>query len=182
MEIIETRFDGLRVIIPTVWEDHRGSFFESFNEDRYLKNGIETRFVQDNEAYSTYGVIRGLHYQLPPYGQAKLVRVTQGEVLDVVVDLRKESATYGQQFSLILNDITKKQLFIPEGFAHGYAVLSEEATFAYKCNNYYSPTHEGGIRYDDPGLNIDWLLPTETHVISEKDQSLPFLHETSFPF
>jgi len=178
MEVIKTHFEGLKVIIPKIWEDDRGYFFESYNEKTLCRHGINIEFVQDNEAYSTYGVIRGLHYQLPPFAQAKLVRVVQGEVLDIVVDIRKGSPTYAQHFSLILNDITKKQLLIPEGFAHGYAVLSETATFAYKCNNLYAPNHEGGINLADPGLNIDWLIPEEDRIISAKDQALPFLHQT----
>lgn len=177
MEVINTHFEGLKVIIPKIWEDDRGFFYESYNEKTYRDLGIDIKFVQDNEAYSTYGVIRGLHYQLPPFAQAKLVRVIQGEVLDIVVDIQEGSLTYGKHFSLILNDITKKQLLIPEGFAHGYAVLSETATFAYKCSNHYAPDHEGGINLNDPALSIDWLIPEKDRIISPKDQALPFLSQ-----
>ena len=178
MKVINTHFEGLKVIIPRVWEDDRGYFFESFNDKELIDHGIEASFVQDNEAYSTYGVIRGLHFQLPPYGQAKLVRVIKGEVLDIVVDLRDGSPTYGKQFSLILNDITRKQLMIPEGFAHGYAVLSDSAIFAYKCSNYYAPDYERGINVNDPSLNINWLIPDDQRIISSKDQALPPLDQS----
>lgn len=173
MTVIDTKLSGVKVIIPKIWGDPRGYFFESYNQKNYSDAGISTSFVQDNEALSVYGVIRGLHFQHPPFAQAKLVRVVQGEVLDVVVDVRKSSPTFGQSLSLILNDINKKQLFVPEGFAHGYAVLSDEALFAYKCNAYYQPDHESGIKYDDPELNIDWIIPEKDRIISSKDQQLP---------
>ena len=173
MQVIKTKIPGLKVIIPTVWEDQRGYFYESYHADRYRENGIDCTFVQDNESQSGYGVIRGLHYQTGPYAQGKLVRVIDGEVLDVVVDIRKDSPTYGHSLSLILNDISKKQLFVPPGFAHGYAVLSETATFAYKCSKVYQPSHEGGILYKDPYLKINWMIPEKDRIISEKDQSLP---------
>ncbi len=173
MEIIKTHFEGLLVMTPKVYEDHRGYFFESFNEIQLEKAGVHRRFVQDNEASSKYGVIRGLHYQLPPAAQAKLVRVVKGEILDVVVDLRPDSKTFGKHFSLVMNDINKKQLYIPEGFAHGYSVLTETAVFAYKCSHFYDPDLEGGINFQDPELNIDWIVPKEKQIISEKDKSLP---------
>ncbi len=173
MEILNTHIEGLKVIIPKIWEDSRGYFYESYQKEKYYNAGIQMEFVQDNEAYSKYGTIRGLHYQLPPKAQAKLVRVTQGEVLDVVVDIRPKSKTYGQSLSVILNDINKKQLFIPEGFAHGYAVLSASAVFTYKCNQFYAPDFEGGIQVNDSTLNIDWIVPQIDRIISDKDAQLP---------
>lgn len=173
MEIINTKLAGLKVIIPKVWEDKRGYFFETYHEKKYKDAGIRADFVQDNEAMSSYGVIRGLHYQLPPYTQAKLVKVTQGEVLDVVVDIRPDSETYGHTFSLILNDINKKQLFVPAGFAHGYAVLSQTAIFCYKCDQFYHPESEAGLQLDDEQLKINWIIPEEDRIISDKDRRLP---------
>ncbi|HMQ08749.1 MAG TPA: dTDP-4-dehydrorhamnose 3,5-epimerase [Saprospiraceae bacterium] len=173
MDIIKTHFEGLLVLTPRVYKDHRGYFYESFNEMQLVNAGVHKKFVQDNEASSKYGVIRGLHYQLSPAAQAKLVRVVYGEILDVVVDLRPDSKTFGMHFSLIMNDINKKQLYIPEGFAHGYSVLSDTAVFAYKCSHFYDPVLEGGIYFQDPELNIDWIIPKEEQIMSEKDKSLP---------
>ena len=150
-----TPIEGLLIYDPVVFPDERGYFFESFNRLRFGEGGVYTDFVQDNEAASVRGVLRGLHYQLPPHAQSKLVRVVQGEVLDVIVDLRKESSTFGQHLSVILNDIQKKQLFVPKGFAHGYVVLSPTAIFAYKCDAFYNFSAEAGIKYDDPVLGID---------------------------
>lgn len=174
MPFIETPLSGLVVFEPQVWSDARGYFFESFNARTFEKAGIKTTFVQDNEARSSYGVLRGLHYQTGEMAQAKLVRVVEGTVLDVAVDIRPDSPTYGQSFSIILSADNKKQLFVPRGFAHGYAVLSETAIFCYKCDNYYSKAHEGGIRYNDTGLNIDWQLPDQDVILSEKDEIQPF--------
>ncbi len=168
-----TPIPGLLLFEPNVWSDERGYFFEAFNARTFAEGGINTQFVQDNQARSTYGVLRGLHYQVGPSAQAKLVRVFEGEVLDVAVDLREGSSTYGQSFSVVLSAGNKRQLFVPRGFAHGYAVLSETAEFFYKCDNYYDRDSEGGIRYDDPQLDIDWRLPAEDVILSEKDAVLP---------
>ena len=173
MKIEQTDFEGLQIVQPTVWEDDRGYFFESFQKDRFAESGIDCAFIQDNEAFSKKGALRGLHYQLPPYAQAKLVRVIKGEVLDVVVDIRPQSSTFGQYFKIILSEENKLQLFVPHGFAHGYLTLSEEAIFVYKCDQYYAREHEGGIRYNDPQLNIDWSPDGIEFLISDKDQNLP---------
>lgn len=172
-----TPIDGLRIFKPRVWEDERGYFFEAFNSRIFAEAGIETTFVQDNQARSSYGVLRGLHYQVEPYAQAKLVRVLEGEVLDAVVDLRDGSPTYGQSFKIRLSARNKQQLYVPRGFAHGYAVLSPTAVFFYKCDNYYSKEHEGGIIYNDPALDIDWELPEKDIILSEKDQFQPAFGE-----
>lgn len=173
MPFTQTGMDGLLLFDPKVWEDERGYFFEAFNARTFAEAGIERPFVQDNQARSVKGVLRGLHYQVPPFAQAKLVRVLEGEVLDVVVDLRNESATYGQSYSVRLSAENKRQLYVPRGFAHSYVVLSDTAEFFYKCDNFYSRPHEGGIIYNDPGLNIDWLLPAHELIVSEKDRALP---------
>lgn len=175
MPFTETPIPGLVIFEPQVWQDNRGYFFESYNQQTFREAGIHTVFVQDNQARSSFGVLRGLHYQLPPYAQAKLVRVTEGSVFDVAVDLREESPCYGQWFGLELNADNKRQLFIPAGFAHGYVVLSETAEFCYKCDNFYSRDHEAGIRFDDPQLNIDWQIDLQQAVLSEKDLRLPFM-------
>jgi dTDP-4-dehydrorhamnose 3,5-epimerase len=169
---IQTNFEGVWVFEPKVWNDARGYFVETFNASGLPDELQGISFVQDNEAASVRGVLRGLHYQLPPYAQSKLVRVVQGEVLDVIVDLRKESATYGKHLTVILNDIQKKQLFVPKGFAHGYIVLSSTAIFAYKCDEFYNPDADAGIKFDDPALGIDWLLPAHECIASEKDRNL----------
>ena len=177
MAFIPTPIPGLLVFEPPVFHDERGYFFESFNRRVWAEAGIETDFVQANEARSTRGVLRGLHYQVAPMAQAKLVRVVEGEVLDVAVDLREDSPAYGQWYSIRLSAENKRQLFVPRGFAHGYVVLSEVAEFVYKCDNYYSKAHEGGIRYDDPAINIDWQFDLSRVIVSEKDKELPFLGE-----
>ena len=170
MKLELTPLEGCLLITPTVFEDSRGYFFESFNEQNFnALIGRQVDFVQDNQSFSTYGVIRGLHGQSGDYAQAKLVRVLKGAILDVAVDLRKESSTYGQHFSTILNDENKHQLFIPEGFVHGFSVLSEEAIVLYKCNQYYNKSAEFGIQYNDSQLNIDWKIPKEQEIISKKD-------------
>lgn len=175
MRIDKTKLEGCFIITPEVFEDDRGYFFESFNSQAFQeKTGIETQFVQDNQSYSQYGVIRGLHQQTGDYPQAKLVRVLQGKVLDVVVDRRKGSASFGQSSSVELSAENKKQVFVPRGFLHGFAVLSERAVFAYKCDNYYHKPSESGIRYDDPTLAIDWWVPKSDQIISPKDLELPF--------
>ena len=177
MVMIETPSAGLWVFEPTVYYDERGYFFESYNRRVWAEAGIETNFVQTNQARSTRGVLRGLHYQVEPMAQTKLVRVVEGEVLDVVVDLREGSPTYGQWYSVRLSTENKRQLYVPRGFAHGYVVLSETAEFVYKCDNYYSKAHEGGIRFDDPALRIDWQFDLSQVIVSEKDRELPFLDE-----
>ena len=176
MEIIETKLAGALILYPKVWRDERGYFLESYRAEQLSEYGIQ-QFVQDNESFSTYGVIRGLHYQIGEHAQGKLVRVITGEILDVIVDIRPGSPTYGQHISVILNDIAKKQLYIPPGFAHGFAVLSEEVIFSYKCTAYYHPESEHGIKYDDPQLDIDWAIPMEDRIISAKDNSLPYFGE-----
>ena len=176
MTVLETNLQGCFVIEPKVFEDERGFFFESFNEKQFNKlTQTNTRFVQDNESFSTKGVLRGLHYQTGIYAQAKLVRVVKGKVLDIAVDIRKNSPTFGQYIALELTEKNKKQLFVPRGFAHGFVVLSDTAIFSYKCDNYYNKESEGGIIYNDPTLNIDWQLPEEFLLVSEKDVVLPKL-------
>ena len=170
MAFTETGFPGLLVFEPKVFRDDRGYFFESFNEKNFAEKGINRNFVQDNQAFSSYGILRGLHYQLDPHAQAKLVRVIQGEVLDVVVDLREGSPTFGKQFSILLSEENNKQLYVPRGFAHGYAVLSATALFFYKCDNFYNKQAESGISYNDSSLNIDWKIPTDKTILSEKDK------------
>ena len=159
MPFIQTNIPGLIVFEPKIFEDSRGYFFESFNLQTFKAAGIEINFVQDNQSSSQYGVIRGLHYQLNPYAQAKLIRVLAGRILDVAVDIRKGSPTYGESFSIELSAENKKQLFIPVGFAHGFSVLSEQAEVFYKCDEFYNKESEGGIMYNDPSLNIDWKIP-----------------------
>lgn len=175
MPFISTDIPDLLIFDPQVWEDERGYFFESYNRRTFAEAGITADFVQDNEARSTYGVLRGLHYQTGAAAQAKLVRVTQGEVYDVAVDLRPDSPTHGRWLGLHLSAANRRQLFVPRGFAHGYLVLSDTAVFNYKCDNYYDRAAEGGLRYDDPRLNIDWPLPAEVFVVSDKDLRLPYL-------
>ena len=173
MPFIQTEFAGLQIFEPNVFADSRGYFFESFNANTFSAAGIDAVFVQDNESCSQRGVLRGLHYQRNPMAQAKLVRVVEGEVLDVVVDIRKGSPTFGQHFDILLSAENKKQLFIPRGFAHGFAVISETCIFQYKCDNYYSKENEGGILFNDTELNIDWKLELNEIVVSEKDSTLP---------
>ncbi|MBI3137972.1 MAG: dTDP-4-dehydrorhamnose 3,5-epimerase [Sphingobacteriales bacterium] len=184
MPFIETDFPGLLIFEPRVFEDSRGYFFESFNDRIFREQGIGSQWVQDNQSGSNYGVIRGLHYQLPPNAQTKLVRVLCGEILDVVVDIRKGSPFYGKVFSLVLSSDNKKQLLIPKGFAHGFSVLSEKAEVLYKCDGFYGKESEGGILYNDPALNIDWGIPADRAIISEKDKLLPPLSgcENSFVY
>lgn len=182
MNIIKTPLEGLLVIEPQLFRDARGYFVETYNEQRYLDAGIDARFVQDNQSCSSYGVVRGLHFQRPPYTQAKLVCCTQGKVLDVAVDLRKDSKTFGQWFSVELTEENHRQFFIPRGFAHGFSVLSEKAVFTYKCDNLYHPEADGGILLSDPDLNIDWQVPEEHRILSEKDTKHPLLKNFDNPF
>ena len=170
MSFIKTDFPGLLIFKPKVFEDDRGYFFESYNEKTFTAEGVEIKFVQDNQAKSSYGVIRGLHYQLNPYPQTKLIRVLNGTILDVAVDIRKGSPTYGKVFTLELSAESKKQLLIPKGFAHGYSVLSQTAEVFYKCDEFYHKECEGGIMYNDAALNIDWQIPADKAIISEKDK------------
>ena len=177
MEIIKTPIKDLVVIKPRVFADARGFFFETYNEERYREAGITQQFVQDNISKSSYGVVRGLHFQKPPYSQAKLVQVIEGAVLDVAVDLRSDSETYGQWHAVELTADNHLQFLIPRGFAHGFAVLSETAIFSYKCDNFYHPEVDGGIIYNDPSLNIDWGIPTDKMLLSEKDTKHPLLKD-----
>lgn len=170
MEIIKTEIEGLVIIKPKIFGDERGYFFESFSMKQFQEEVCNTNFVQDNESCSTYGVIRGLHFQKPPHAQSKLVRVVKGKVLDVAVDIRKDSPTFGKHVAIELSEENKLQFFIPRGFAHGYAVLSEEAIFQYKCDDYYAPQSEGSIIWNDPDLNIDWGIPMDKVLVSEKDR------------
>lgn len=174
MNIISTSIEDCIVIEPKVFFDERGYFLESFNETVFQeKTGLSVRFIQDNQSMSSRGVLRGLHYQRGEYQQAKLVRVLQGEVLDVVVDLRKDSSTYGQHFTEVLSDSNFKQVYIPRGCAHGFIVRSERAIFSYKCDNVYNKESEGGIKYDDPSLGIDWEYDLDDIIVSDKDKVLP---------
>jgi dTDP-4-dehydrorhamnose 3,5-epimerase len=168
-----TDIPGLIILEPNILQDSRGYFFESYNKRALQKAGLDLEFVQDNQSQSTYGVIRGLHYQLNPFAQAKLVRVLEGSILDVAVDIRKNSPTYGKSFSLELSAENKKQLFIPTGFAHGFSVLTATAIVLYKCDQFYNKESEAGILFNDPLLKIDWMIPQDKQLISEKDQCLP---------
>ncbi len=182
MQVIKTPLEGVLVIEPKVFKDSRGFFVETYNEERYMQAGITARFVQDNMSASTYGVVRGLHFQRPPYTQAKLVSCIEGEVLDVAVDLRKDSPTYGQWYSVVLSAENHRQFFIPRGFAHGFSVLSPTAIFAYKCDNLYHPEADGGLMLNDPILNIDWRVPKDQMILSDKDKNHPFLKDLDNPF
>lgn len=182
MEIKNTPIAGLLVLTPRVFQDDRGYFLETFNAKNLQETGITTSFVQDNESKSTRGVIRGLHYQLNPYAQAKLVRVIEGTVWDVAVDLRKDSPTFGQWYGVELSGENKKQFYIPRGFAHGFSVLSETAVFAYKCDGYYQPEAERGILYNDPTLNIDWKVDESEALVSGKDQENLLFDKAEYNF
>ncbi|MDB5024579.1 MAG: rfbC [Mucilaginibacter sp.] len=179
MNIKLTPLEGCVIIEPAIFGDERGFFFESFNQKKFLDlTGHNTVFVQDNQSYSTKGVLRGLHLQKGASAQAKLVRVVKGEVLDIAVDLRTGSKTYGKHFGARLSESNNLQLFIPRGFAHGFVVLSDDAIFQYKCDNYYDKAAEGGIHYADPGLAIDWILPPDQLIVSSKDVELPYMDGT----
>lgn len=176
MKLLNTRLAACFIIEPTIVVDNRGYFFESFNENKFCElAGFAVHFVQDNQSYSTHGVLRGLHFQTGEHAQAKLVQAVKGEVLDVAVDLRVNSPTYGKYESVLLSAENKKMFFIPRGFAHGFAVLSDEAVFQYKCDNYYNKQSESGIHYADPRLAIDWKIPANDLIVSDKDRKLPFL-------
>ena len=182
MPFITTKLPGLLIYEPKVFEDSRGYFFESYNADSFKNEGVEIVFVQDNQSSSSFGVIRGLHYQLNPHAQTKLVRVLSGKILDVAVDIRKGSPTFGQSFTIELSAENKKQLLVPHGFAHGFSVLSERAEVMYKCDNFYNKSSEGGIRFDDPALGIDWKIPAGQANISDKDKVLPGLADCNTNF
>jgi dTDP-4-dehydrorhamnose 3,5-epimerase len=182
MKITKTGFDGLLIIEPVVYSDSRGYFLESYNSDVFRKEGISFVPVQDNESKSSRGVIRGLHYQLRPFDQAKLIRVIEGKILDVVLDIRKTSATLGKWFAIELDSENRKQLFIPKGFAHGFSVQSNIAVIQYKCDNLYTPAYERGISVNDPALGIDWKTDSSIAIISEKDLKKPRFQDAEYNF
>ena len=182
MEIIKTGIKDLLVIQPKIFTDKRGYFFESYNKNFFTENNINIDFVQDNESFSSFGVLRGLHYQLEPYAQTKLVRVIKGKVFDVAVDIRKKSLTYGKWFGIELSEENKKQLLIPKGFAHGFVVLSETAIFSYKCDNFYNKESERGIIFNDKILKIDWKIDVKKAIVSEKDILLPAFEKSENNF
>ena len=177
MKFIETGISGVYIVEPHIFRDNRGCFFETYNESEFYRNGITNHFVQDNQSESVYGVVRGLHCQLGKYSQAKLVRVLMGKVLDVVVDVRRESPTFGQYVSVELSDENKRQLFVPRHFLHGFAVLSEKVIFAYKCDNFYNKDSEFTVRHDDADIGIDWPIPKDRIILSEKDKSAKSLKD-----
>ena len=182
MNVIKTDIEGVVIIEPKVFNDARGYFFESYNDLEFINKVGFVDFIQDNESKSSYGVMRGLHFQKPPYTQAKLVRCVRGKVLDVAVDLREGSPTYGKHVAVELSEDNHRQLFIPKGFAHGFAVLSDEAVFQYKCDDFYHPEVDGGINILDESLGIDWKIPTHKAILSEKDTKHPMLKDFETPF
>lgn len=183
MEVIKTGIEGVLIIEPEVFGDSRGYFFESFNAREFRKKtGLDINFVQDNESMSSYGVVRGLHFQRPPFAQSKLVRCVRGAVLDVAVDIRRDSPTFGRYVSCELTEDNHRQMFLPKGVAHGFAVLSETAVFQYKCDEFYHPEVEGAIAWDDPVIGIQWPVPTADVKLSEKDRNHPFLRDFESPF
>ena len=178
MSIVKTELEGVYIIEPKVFGDERGYFFESYSKERFFQEtGYDIDFVQDNESKSSYGVLRGLHFQKGEHAQSKLVRVVQGKVLDVAVDVRKGSPTFGKHVSVELSGENHRQLFIPRGFAHGFVVLGETAVFQYKCDNYYAPQSEGAVAWNDPELAIDWIIPAEDIILSERDRKHPMLKD-----
>lgn len=182
MEVIKTLIEGVVIIEPRLFKDDRGYFFESFNQREFEEKVCKTAFVQDNESKSSYGVIRGLHFQKPPFAQSKLVRVVKRAALDVAVDIRKGSPTFGQHVAVELTEENHRQFFIPRGFAHGFSVLSEEVIFQYKCDNFYAPLSEGALVWNDPDLAIDWRIPMDKGLLSEKDNYHPRLRSIDSPF
>ncbi len=180
MNVIKTAIEGVFILEPRLFEDARGYFFESFNQREFEEKVGKTVFVQDNESKSSYGVVRGLHIQKPPYTQSKLVRVVKGAVLDVAVDVRKGSPTFGQHVAVELTGENHRQFFIPKGFLHGFSVLSEEVVFQYKCDNFYAPASEGAVAWDDPDLGIDWRIPADKVILSEKDKHHPRMKEVDW--
>ena len=182
MEVIKTAIDGVVILEPKVFKDARGYFLESFSQREFEEKVRKINFVHDNESMSSYGVMRGLHFQCPPYTQSKLVKCVKGRVLDVALDIRKGSPTYGQHVAVELNEENHRQFFVPRGFAHGFAVLSETAVFQYKCDNFYAPQADGGISIKDESLRIDWMIPIEETILSEKDKKHVFLVNFDSPF
>lgn len=182
MPLIKTAFPGLLIFEPKVFEDKRGYFFESYNQNLFSNEGLEINFVQDNQASSSYGVIRGLHFQKEPHAQTKLIRVLSGAIIDAVVDIRKDSPAYGNAFTILLSAENKKQLLVPKGFAHGYSVISEIAEVFYKCDEFYHKESEGGIAWNDQALNIDWQIPAHKITISDKDKQHPSLKNSVHNF
>jgi dTDP-4-dehydrorhamnose 3,5-epimerase len=182
MNVIKTNLPDLFIIEPKVFEDDRGYFFESYQEEKLNQQGIQTRFLQDNQSKSSYGVIRGLHFQLEPYAQTKLIRVLEGKIFDVAVDVRPGSPTFGQWYGIELSAENKRQLYVPKGFAHGFSVISETAIVFYKCDELYNPASEGGILYNDPDLNINWQIEPEKANLSAKDKVLPQLKNAKLNF
>lgn len=182
MNILSTPYEGLLVLEPRVFADERGYFFESYNAQTFKQNGLDFEWVQDNQSSSTYGVIRGLHFQKPPFAQTKLIRVLQGKILDVVVDLRHDSKTFGQTYSIVLSSENQLQLLIPKGFAHGFVVLSERADVMYKCDQLYNKESESGILFNDPKLNIDWKVDVDKMIVSSKDLVLPVFDSSEIIF
>ena len=182
MNIIKTEIDGVVIIEPRLFKDDRGYFFESYSEKDFNAQVREIKFVQDNESKSSYGVLRGLHFQKPPYAQSKLVRVIKGAVLDVAVDIRKGSPTFGKHVAVELTEDNHRQFFIPRGFAHGFSVLTPEVIFQYKCDNFYAPQSEGALAWDDPDLGIDWRIPSDKIILSEKDRHHPRLKDAEWLF
>ena len=177
MRVKETGIEGLLILEPRIIKDPRGFFYESYHKEELARNGVEYEFIQDNQSRSSFGVIRGLHYQKEPHAQAKLVRVTEGVIFDMALDIRPGSPTFGKWFGLELSAENFLQLLIPGGFAHGFSILSDHATVLYKCDQYYRPESESGIRFDDPDLHIDWRIDPEKAIISEKDRILPYLKQ-----
>ena len=182
MNVIKTDIEGVVIIEPRIFNDERGYFFESFSERDFFNEVREVRFVQDNESKSQYGVLRGLHFQKPPYSQSKLVRVIKGAVLDVAVDIRKGSPTFGKHVAVELTEDNHRQFFVPRGFAHGFSVLTPEVIFQYKCDNFYAPQSEGAIAWNDPDLGIDWRIPEDKVILSEKDKHHPRLKDAEWLF
>ena len=182
MEVIKTEIEGVVIIEPRIFKDDRGYFYESFSQREFEEKVCRTIFVQDNQSKSSYGVLRGLHFQKPPYSQSKLVRCIKGKVLDVAVDIRKGSPTFGKHVAVELSEENHRQLFIPRGFAHGFAVLSDEAVFQYKCDNFYNKESEGAIAWNDPELAIDWRIPAESIILSEKDKQNRNIADADFLF
>lgn len=182
MNIIKTDIEGVLILEPEVFNDDRGYFMESFSQKQFESEVCKTDFVQDNESKSSFGVLRGLHFQKPPYAQSKLVRVVKGRVLDVAVDIRKGSPTFGKHVSVELTEDNKYQFFVPRGFAHGFVVLSEEVIFQYKCDNFYAPQHEGAIVWNDPSINIDWKIDIDKIILSEKDKKNPLFNDVEWLF
>lgn len=182
MEVVKTEIDGVVIVEPRIFKDERGYFYESFSQREFEEKVCRTTFVQDNQSMSSYGVVRGLHFQKPPYTQAKLVRCIKGKVLDVAVDLRKGSPTFGKHVAVELSEENHRQFFVPRGFAHGFAVLSDEAVFQYKCDNYYNKESEGAVAWNDPVLGVDWRIPADKVVLSEKDRNSKCVADADFLF